>query len=341
MSQHNESGHGQGQGHSHGHGQGHGQGHGHSHGHGQHGADLDWEVLATHLESNAEVQLPVLRGSAARLGELLGPEREVRRILDIGSGPGVMTSVFAEAFADAEVVAVDGTPGLLERALARAERLGFGGRVSARHAELPEGLTAGDGDGDGDGQGQGHGHGEGGLGTADLVWSSKVVHHLGDQQGALDALAGVLRPGGLLAVAEGGLPMRFLPRDIGIGRPGLQARLDAAHERWFEVMRAEVPGSTAVVEDWPAMLGRAGLTRVGSFTALLDLPAPLGESARAFLHAHLTRLRESMGEELDEADGRTLDVLTDPRSPEGILRRPDAFLLSATTVFTGVRPAVP
>ncbi|MGW2857144.1 hypothetical protein ACWDAZ_36405, partial [Streptomyces sp. NPDC001215] len=26
---------------------------------------------------------------------------------------------------------------------------------------------------------------------------------------------------------EGGLPARFLPRDIGIGRPGLQARLDA------------------------------------------------------------------------------------------------------------------
>ncbi|MFD9219570.1 class I SAM-dependent methyltransferase [Streptomyces sp. NPDC060064] len=296
-------------------------------GHGHHHTDIDWEVMATQLEDSGELQLPVLRRTAARLKELLAPEKEVRRILDIGSGPGVMTCVFAEAFADAEAVAVDGTPGLLDRALARAERLGLGGRVAVRHAELPEGLDGGDE------------HGEGGLGTADLVWSSKAVHHLGDQQGALNALAGALRPGGLLAVAEGGLPMRFLPRDIGIGRPGLQARLDAALEHWFEIMRAELPGSTTVVEDWPAMLSRAGLTRVGSFTSLLDLPAPLGETARAFLHTQLTRLQETMGDSLDVEDRKTLDVLIDPRAPEGILRRPDAFLLSATTVFTGVRSA--
>lgn len=301
----------------------HDSGHGHGHDH----TDIDWEVMAAHLENSGELQLPVLRRTAAHLKELLDPEKEVRRILDIGSGPGVMTCVFAEAFADAEVVAVDGTPGLLDRALARAERLGLDARVAIRHAELPEGLDGGDE------------HGEGGLGSADLVWSSRAVHHLGDQQEALNALAGVLRPGGLLAVAEGGLPMRFLPRDIGIGRPGLQARLDAVQERWFESMRAELPGSTTVVEDWPAMLSRAGLTGVGSFTSLLDLPAPLGETARAFLHAHLTRLRETMSESLDVEDCKTLDVLLDSGAPEGILRRPDAFLLSATTVFTGVRSA--
>ncbi|MFC7640874.1 class I SAM-dependent methyltransferase [Streptosporangium lutulentum] len=211
--------------------------------------------------------------------------------------------MFAETFADAEAVAVDGAPGLLDRALARAERLGLGGRVAVRHAELPEGL-------DGDDE-----HGEGGLGTADLIWSSKAVHHLGDQQGALNALAGALRPGGLLAVAEGGLPMRFLPRDIGIGRPGLQARLDVVQEDWFEIMRAELPGSTTVVEDWPAMLSRAGLTRTGGFTSLLDLQAPLGEAARAFLHAHLTRLRETTSEFLDTEDRGTLDVLLDPVAP--------------------------
>lgn len=307
MSPHNDSGHG----------------HGHGHGH----TDIDWEVMADQLENNGELQLPALRWTAAHLRGLLDPERKVRRVLDIGSGPGVMTCVFAEVFADAEVVAVDGAPGLLDRALARAERLGLGGRVAVRHAELPEGLDSDDE------------HGEGSLGEADLVWSSRAVHHLGDQQGALDALAGVLRPGGLLAIAEGGLPMRFLPRDIGIGRPGLQARLDAAQERWFEIMRAELPGSTTVVEDWPAMLGRAGLTGVGGFASLLDLPAPLGETTRAFLHGHLTRLRETVGESLDVEDRGTLDALLDPGAPEGILRRPDAFLLSATTVFTGVRPA--
>lgn len=289
--------------------------------------DVDWEVMADQLENSGDLQLPVLHRTATHLRELLDPEKKVRRILDIGSGPGVMTCVFAEAFADAEVVAVDGTPGLLDRARARAERLGLGGRVTVRHTQLPQGLDGPDE------------HGEGGLGPADLVWSSKAVHHLGDQQGVLNELAAVLRPGGLLAVAEGGLPMRFLPRDIGIGRPGLQTRLDGARERWFEIMRAELPGSTTVVEDWPAMLTRAGLTDVVSFTSLLDLPAPLGETARAFLHADLTRLRETVGEALDVEDRTTLDVLLDPGAPQGILRRPDAFVLSATTVFTGMRPA--
>jgi len=296
-------------------------GHGHDH------ADVDWEVMADQLENGGELQLPVLCRTATHLRELLDPENKVRRILDIGSGPGVMTCVFAETFPDAEVVAVDGTPGLLDRALARAERLGLGGRVTVRHTQLPEGLDGPDE------------HGEGGLGSADLVWSSKAVHHLGDQQGALNELAAVLRPGGLLAVAEGGLPTRFLPRDIGIGRPGLQTRLDGARERWFEIMRAELPGSTTVVEDWPAMLTRAGLTDVASVTSLLDLPVPLGETARAFLHADLTRLREISGESLDEEDRTTLDVLLDPGAPQGILRRPDAFLLAATTVFTGIHPA--
>ncbi|MEU3373950.1 class I SAM-dependent methyltransferase [Streptomyces sp. NPDC006711] len=297
---------------------------GHEHGH--HHGDLDWEAMAAHLENSGELQLPVLRQTAARLGELLDPGHEVRRVLDIGSGPGVMTCVLAEAFAGAEVVAVDGAPALLDHTLARAEGLGLGARVSARHAELPGAL-------------EGDGAGEGGVGRADLVWSSKAVHHLGDQQGALDALAGVLNPGGLLAVAEGGLPVRCLPRDIGLGRPGFQARLDAVQEHWFEIMRTELPGSASVVEDWPAMLSRAGLVRTGSFTLLLDLPAPLGEQGRQFLHDQLTRLREKMSESLDAEDRKTLDVLLDSESPEGILHRPDAFLLSATTVHTGVRPA--
>ena len=231
---------------------GHGHQHGHGHGHGHEGTDIDWEAMADDLESNGELHLPSLRSTAARLKDLLGT---AERIFDIGSGPGVMTSVFAEAFPAAEAVAVDPTPGLLDRALVRADRLGFGDRVTIRQAELPD-L-------------------DDGLGTADLIWSSKAVHHLGDQQAALNELAGLLRPAGLLAVAEGGLPMRYLPRDIGIGRPGLQARLDAIQESWFETMRAELPGSVATIEDWPAMLTRAGLTDVGSFATLLDLPAPL------------------------------------------------------------------
>ncbi|WP_327290241.1 class I SAM-dependent methyltransferase [Streptomyces sp. NBC_01198] len=303
----------------HGHG---GPGHG-DHGHAGHGqrTDIDWEAMADTLENAGELRLPLLRTTAARLRELLGPRHDVRRVLDVGSGPGVMTCVLAEEFGDAEAVAVDGTQALLDRTLARAERLGLGSRVGTKLAELPDGL-------------------DDGLGRADLVWSSMAVHHLGDQQGALDALAGTLRPGGLLAVAEGGLPMRFLPRDIGVGRPGLQARLDAVQEEWFAIMRAELPGYTPAVDDWPAMLTRAGLAEVTTFTTVLDIPGPLPAPARAHLHAYLSRVRETVAGSLPEDDLSTLDTLLSPTAPEGIAHRADAFLLAPTTVFAGTRASV-
>ncbi|NBM15717.1 trans-aconitate 2-methyltransferase [Streptomyces sp. GC420] len=313
--------HGNGGGHGGGNGGRHGHGHGRgAHGHSSHDTDIDWERMAPQLESGAELQLPGLRDTAARLRGLLGPGREVRRVLDIGSGPGVMTCVLAEAFPEAEAVAVDGSTGLLDLTRKRAERLGLAGRVSVRHAELPDGLDQG-------------------LGTADLIWTSRTVHHLGDQQRALESLAAVLRPGGLLALCEGGLPMRFLPRDIGIGRPGLQARLDAAGDESFEAMRADLPGSTRVVEDWPALLTRAGLVPSDAFSFLVDHPAPLHEPARGYLHGYLARVRDMADELLDAEDRKTLDLLLDAEAPEGVLRRPDVFLLTASTVFTAVRPA--
>ncbi|MFI0895061.1 class I SAM-dependent methyltransferase [Streptomyces sp. NPDC020983] len=310
-------------GHEHGnHGSVHGHG-GHGHGHG-HDTGIDWEEMSDHLIAAGELQLPALRDVAARLhtfADGTGGGHEVRRVLDVGSGPGVMTCVFAEEFGTAEAVAVDGSQPLLDRALTRAAALGLQGRVGVRAAELNGGLDPD-------------------LGPADLVWSSRAVHHLGDQQGALDALAAVLSPGGVLAVAEGGLPLRYLPRDIGRGVPGLTARLDAVQEEWFDAMRAELPGSKPVVEDWPGMLRTAGLTDVTSFTCLLDLPAPLVPAGRDYLLAHLTRLRDKVaGGLLSQADRDTLAVLTDPDAPEGILHRPDAYLLMGTTVHVGRRPS--
>ena len=78
-----------------------GHGHQHGHGHGHQGTDIDWEAMATDLEANGELHLPSLRSTAARLKDLVGT---AQRIFDIGSGPGVMTCVFAETFPTAEVV---------------------------------------------------------------------------------------------------------------------------------------------------------------------------------------------------------------------------------------------
>jgi SAM-dependent methyltransferase len=269
--------------------------------------ELDWDVLADRLEREAELTLPFLEQAAAHLRDItLHGDRtltRVDRILDVGSGPGVASCLLARYFPNAHVTAVDATERLLGRARVRAHREGLDGRVHTRRAELPNDLCA--------------------LGTADIVWAGHFVHHLGDQQAALDTLARTLRPGGVLAVAERGLNTRFLPRDIGIGRPGLQARLDAADEDWFTDMRAALPGTRTTVEDWPAMLARAGLVPTGTHSYLTDLPSPLDAEPREHLRAHLAHQRQ-----------RLTDRLLDDDADTGILWRPDAFLLTATTVHT-------
>ncbi|ADI05863.1 hypothetical protein SBI_02742 [Streptomyces bingchenggensis BCW-1] len=294
--------------------------HTHSHPHGgpAHADDAhpDWAAFGELLELSADVHTPAVEQTAEWLRGLLGGP--VRRALDIGSGPGGATCVFARAFADAEVVAVDGSPELLARARDRAARLGVADRVRTHLAELPEGLAE--------------------VGDAELIWSSKAVHHLGDQQGALDRLAAALRPGGVLAVAEGGLSLRALPRDIGIGRPGLLTRLDAMQEEAFAEMRAGLPDTKETVEDWPAMLAAAGLTGARSRSFLIDLPAPLDAPARRLLHADLTRLSDHLADRLDATDRATLDRLLDPDDEAGVERRPDVFWLSAQTVHAAVKP---
>lgn len=281
---------------------------------------MDWEAMADHLERGAELESDYVEEALAwlrgRLPEGGSGGGTVRRVLDVGAGPGVITALLAQAFPQARVTAVDGEPALLERARARAASLGLSDRVTTERADLSGGFGAL------------------GEGEADLIWTGNVVHHLGDQQATLNGLARALRPGGLLAVVEGGLGLRFLPRDIGLGRPGFQARLEAALQDWFTGMREALPGHVAVTEDWPAMLAASGLRPSGTRTFLTELPAPLDTRAREHLHAYLTRLREVLADRLSPDDRTTLDSLLASGAPASILRRPDAFYLNATTVHT-------
>lgn len=267
--------------------------------------DIDWAAMADALELEGAAFSPYVAQALDQLDQLTP-----QRILDIGSGPGVAACQLAEKFGDAEVIAVDGSSELLERAAKRAARLGV--RVTTRQAEFPEGLKN--------------------LPAADLVWSAQVVHHVGDQLGALKDLAALLRSGGTLAIVEGGLPVRSLPRDIGFGKPGLQYRLDVATNERFDLMRAELPGSVAVVEDWPAMLRAAGLVDAHSRTFLVDHAAPLVDGPRQFIRRTVERQRAGLAEFLDPDDLATLDRLLDPTDQAGIDRRPDLFLLAAKTV---------
>ncbi|MFE9772105.1 class I SAM-dependent methyltransferase [Streptomyces sp. NPDC005931] len=278
--------------------------------------DIDWAEMATLLESQAEVFTPLYERALTWLAKEV---TEPGLIVDAGSGPGVISCLFAETFPGARVVAVDSSEPLLERAHARAARLGAGDRFGTLAGELPEALDELDY-------------------PADLLWASRSVHHLGDQRAALTAFAQRLAPGGTLAVLEGGLPARFLPRDIGFGRPGLQARIDALEEDRFDRMRTDLPGTVAHIEDWPALLTSAGLHHTRTRTFLLDLPAPVTDRVRAYVVDILTRTRDVLADALDADDRATLDRLLDPGDRASVHHRPDVFLLAAHTVHTAVRP---
>ncbi|MCH0542858.1 methyltransferase domain-containing protein [Streptomyces sp. MUM 203J] len=278
--------------------------HTHAHTHGD-SAHMDWPELLPLLEGGAELRAPMYRQAMAWLTDLV-PVGGVRRVLDVGSGPGVLSRMLAETFPYAEVVAVDGTPELLERARARG--------VTTLLADLPGDLPE--------------------LGEADLIWMGEALHHLGDQEAALAGLAERLRPGGLLALVEGGLPTRHLPRDSGIGRPGLEDRMDAASADWFARMRTELPGSRDVTEDWRALLSGAGLAPSGTRTFLVDIPAPVPPSVRDHVIAEFTRRHTSMADALTPEDRATLNRLLDPDDPASLHHRPDVHLLTARTVHT-------
>ncbi len=239
-------------------------------------------------------------------------------VVDVGCGAGGMSVLFARALAErggGTIVLVDTTPELL----AEAERA-----VTAENAVKVEAVQAD--------------LGEGGLPVpkADLVWASGIVHHIADQQAALGTLAAALRPDGTLAVGEGGLRIKCLPWDLGLGKPGLEDRILAAREEWFAAMRASIPGAVPMPYGWPVALRRAGLTDVAAAGVLIDHPMPGSALLRDYVVHRIGMLAQS--DALADEDRATAEILLDPASPDFLGTREDLYLLGAKEVHSGRLP---
>lgn len=288
------------------------QPHRHPHGH-VHLDEADWEALAAHTEREGELLLAFVTDSACWVAELRGADAPpVRRVLDIGSGPGVGACELARLFEDAHVVAVDGSPAMLHRTRQRAAARDLDRRISTHLAELPGGLD--------------------GLDPVDVIWASMSVHHIGDETNAVRVLRDLLEPSGLLAIAEVAEPMRVLPDELDVGQPGLADRLDRAESNWFAAMRAGLSGSVTST-DLASMITSAGLEVVGSRLARERFDPPLSDTARQFVLERVRRTRQQLDELLDDGDLRTLDVLSDPDDPRGVMHRADVFVASSRQIM--------
>ncbi len=284
---------------------------------------IDWtqRLIAMRLadELDAEFNRPV----AERLIDLVTPGGSPPVVVDIGSGAGGMSVEFAGALASrggGRIVLADAVDELLTAAVERTRGVAGdvvqveGVRVDAADEGLPEALPG-----------------------ADLVWASRVVHHLPDQQRALDRLARVLAPGGWLAVSEGGLPTRCLPWDLGIGEPGLGNRLTAARDIWFGRMRDDMPGSVRLPIGWTSALAAAGLADTHSFSFLVDHPAPAPAPVRQSVVDWLTWMSGVGEDELSQSDREVVQRLLDPEDDAYVGARDDVFVLGASTVHLGRR----
>lgn len=104
-------------------------------------------------------------------------------LLDVGCGPGTITTDLAARVAPGRVVAVDNAPVILEQAARHAAEAGYADRIEFAAADV-HALDFPDD-------------------TFDVVHAHQVLQHVGDPVRALREMRRVCKPGGIVAARDG------------------------------------------------------------------------------------------------------------------------------------------
>lgn len=181
---------------------------------------------------------------------------EVRSVLDVGCGAGHWGRVLSRVLpSEARVIGIDREDEWVRRASLRADELGMSGRFTYLHAEA-EDLPFADA-------------------TFEFVTCQTLLMHVRDVRSVLDEMLRVLKPGGLIAVAE---PDHFassaaqdslnadLPIDLVIER----LRFHMTCERG---KRALGEGNNSIAGLLPGTFSAAGIRDIQLYVA--DKPTPL------------------------------------------------------------------
>jgi SAM-dependent methyltransferase len=268
------------------------------HHHSHHEAHMHDDSPADLLDLDAEVHRGYLEGLVEWIADRSAP----RVIIDVGAGTGTGTRALAERFPEAELIAVDRSPQMLARVRDIAGQNGFQDRVDTVEADLDAGWPA--------------------VESADLVWAALSLHHVRDPAVFLQQLHDSLNPGALLVVVEMESQPRFLPDDIGIGTPGLEARAHtlAAERGWNNH------------PDWSDDLERAGFDVEAVRRTEIDLDGNT-TTARTYARTVLSKLREGLGSGLSADDLDTLDRLCADDGPDSLSTRTDLRIRGNRTAW--------
>ena len=228
----------------------------------------------------------------------------VRRIVDLGSGPGVDACALAAAFPAATVVAVDSSAAMLAAATRRAEAAGLAERVESLVLDLDAEFTE--------------------LGPVDLAWAALSLHHLHDRSATVERIAAQLRPGGGLCVLERYTPLQAWPADE-LDCPGLWERVNHAQSAWYERARAS-HHSHDDLQQLADVVAAAGLDVALASTLQSTSAVPASLNREQLVARHAQMALRNFGDALDSADIAALQA-------------PDAFtrLSRSAATFTTTR----
>jgi SAM-dependent methyltransferase len=240
------------------------------------------------------------------------------RVLDAGCGGGGVTKLLAEAVGNGgQVTALDIEPALLDVTQHLLAGTSYSSRVQVEKASIDE-LPFPDG-------------------TFDLVWCSRVIHHMPDMVAAVREIRRVLKPGGKFAMREDGYLMQLLPFDIGLGEPGLDMRLNAVRAWEFAQVRPSIHDSVPYPFGWTQLLQDAGFANVTARSFVFEALSPLTDEVGDFVVRHWRRPLEQPDTraKLSPEDQQVLEMLVDPQSKHYLLRRSDLHFVKVSTVYLG------
>lgn len=258
-------------------------------------------VMTEMLDLDVEVLHEYHRDLITWIGSLPPPDP---LLIDLGAGTGTGALALAQERSDAQVIAVDGSDGMLDHLRHRARALGVAERIRTVQADLDQPWPA--------------------LGPADLVWASASLHHLADPGGVAGEIRAALRPGGIVVVVELDSFPRFLTADAAAG----------VEERGHALMaeyRAEA--GMRMGEDWGARLAAAGFDVDAPRRFDIQLRSPLPAAAGRYAQVCLQRMRQRLDTRLSADDLAILDTVI-----AGLPNRDNLSVRTARTVWLGRQP---